>query len=122
MSASQATYAATLRIQNSHPALPGHFPDQPVVPGVVLLDHVLSAAEQWLGAAVRLRSLQQAKFVAPLLPDQDAQIQLKLQGTELRFTVTRLPVANGAEVIAQGVMSIIVSDPLERPLELGTSA
>lgn len=96
-----ATSTMPLRIAPSHPALPGHFPGRPVVPGVVLLDRVLDATEQWLGRAVRLRSLKQAKFVAPLLPEQDAQIELRLQGEELRFAVTR----NG-ESIAQGSMSI----------------
>jgi 3-hydroxyacyl-[acyl-carrier-protein] dehydratase len=100
---SSATYATALRIPHSHPALPGHFPGRPVVPGVVLLDQVLCAAEQWLGDSLRVHSLQLAKFAAPLLPDQDAQIQLKLQGSELRFTITRT-----GEVIAQGMMNIAV--------------
>lgn len=111
MSDSPATYASPMRIPHSHPALPGHFPGQPIVPGVVLLDQVLTAAERWLGQSVRVHSLQQAKFAAPLLPDQDAQIQLKLQGGELRFTITRIPVTTGAEVIAQGVMSVAIAAP-----------
>lgn len=96
-----ASHATTLRVPHTHPSLPGHFPGQPIVPGVMLLDQVLQAAQQWLGGPVQLCSLQQAKFVTPLLPDQEAQIQLKLQGAELRFTITR-----AAETIAQGVMNI----------------
>lgn len=95
------THAATLRIPHTHPSLPGHFPGRPIVPGVVLLDLVLQAAQQWLGSPVQLLCLQQAKFVTPLLPDQEAQVQLKLQGVELRFTITR-----AAETIAQGVMNL----------------
>lgn len=97
------TAHAPLRIPHNHPALPGHFPGQPIVPGVVLLDQVLQATQSWLGDQVRLHSLQQVKFLAPLLADQDAQIQLTLQGADLRFTITR-----AAEVIAQGVMRVAV--------------
>jgi 3-hydroxymyristoyl/3-hydroxydecanoyl-(acyl carrier protein) dehydratase len=96
-----ATRHAPLRIARSHPSLPGHFPGRPIVPGVVVLDHVLAAAEAWLGRAVRLRTLKQAKFVTPLLPEQEAQVEIKLQGDELRFAVTR-----DGEAIAQGLLSV----------------
>jgi len=35
-----------LCIAPDHPALAGHFPQQPIVPGVLLLDEVLHALEQ----------------------------------------------------------------------------
>lgn len=35
-----------LRIAHDHPALAGHFPGAPVVPGAVLLDEVLHALER----------------------------------------------------------------------------
>src|SRR5215510_6107216 len=99
MSDAIATYAVALRIAHSHPALPGHFPGRPIVPGVLLLDHVQQAAQQWLGTHVVPGALPQVKFLAPLLPEQDAEIELRLTGEELRFTIRR-----GPETIAQGVM------------------
>ena len=97
------TYASTVRIAAAHPALPGHFPGRPLVPGVLLLDEVLNSAEAWLQATIHVRSLQQAKFTAPLLPDQVADLRLTLQGTTLKFVVTR-----AADVIAQGLLEIAV--------------
>jgi 3-hydroxyacyl-[acyl-carrier-protein] dehydratase len=38
-----------LRIAADHPALAGHFPGLPIVPGVVLLDEALHAIEQAQG-------------------------------------------------------------------------
>ena len=32
----------TFTIPADHPSLPGHFPSRPIVPGVVLLDHLAS--------------------------------------------------------------------------------
>jgi 3-hydroxymyristoyl/3-hydroxydecanoyl-(acyl carrier protein) dehydratase len=92
-------HEAVLQIGPDHPALPGHFPGAPLVPGVVLLDRVLSCAEQWLGRPLTLRSLPQAKFVAPLLPDQQAVMRLQWRNDELRFTI-----AAGTATIAQGLM------------------
>jgi 3-hydroxymyristoyl/3-hydroxydecanoyl-(acyl carrier protein) dehydratase len=95
------TYTASVRIAANHPSLPGHFPGQPIVPGVVLLDRVLIEAERWLQRSVHPSSLPNAKFTAPLLPEQDAQLQLKLEGDELRFSLSR----NGSS-IAQGLFRI----------------
>lgn len=90
-------HETTVRIAASHPSLPGHFPGQPIVPGVVLLDLVLQHAERWLGRTLVATALPQAKFTSPLLPEQDAQLRLSLQGEELRFAISR----DGA-AIAQG--------------------
>ena len=60
-----------------HPALPGHFPGRPIVPGVVVLDRVLAVIEAQHGALGPLR-MPQVKFVQPLLPGQIARIELKV--------------------------------------------
>ena len=80
------TFAVPLRIDAAHPALPGHFPGHPVVPGVVLLRAVADALRQWCG--LRLCRFD-AKFLAPLLPDQDARIDLQQDGDRVRFTIRR---------------------------------
>jgi 3-hydroxyacyl-[acyl-carrier-protein] dehydratase len=99
-------HESTLRIAGDHPALPGHFPGSPLVPGVVLLDHVLLAAEQWLGHAVRISTLTQAKFNSPLLPEQPAMVQLQLRQSELRFSIV-----SGETLIAQGVITLASTSP-----------
>ena len=76
--------AASFTIPAEHPALPGHFPGAPVVPGVVILDEVLAA----IGAGPDApRSFAWIKFARPLLPGQRAEIRWKRSATQLRFTV-----------------------------------
>jgi 3-hydroxymyristoyl/3-hydroxydecanoyl-(acyl carrier protein) dehydratase len=72
------------------------------VPAVVVLDCVLEEAQRWLGAARAATGLSQAKFTAPLLPEQTAQLQLTLHGSELRFDLTRdaASVARGSFTLA----------------------
>lgn len=59
-----------------HPCLPGHFPDRPLVPGVVLLERVVEAVQAQHGALPALR-LPQVKFLQPLLPGQTARVELE---------------------------------------------
>jgi 3-hydroxymyristoyl/3-hydroxydecanoyl-(acyl carrier protein) dehydratase len=63
------TPVATFTIAADHPSLAGHFPDRPVVPGVVLLDHVLSAI-----APSGASGLPSVKFIQPVLPGQPVVI------------------------------------------------
>src|ERR1044072_1501535 len=95
-----ATHTTELRMGADHPSLAGHFPGNPIVPGVVLLDHVQQAASRWLGYAVKVIAVPQAKFVQPLLPEQSARIELRLTGTELRFSIVR-----DEATLATGVMT-----------------
>jgi 3-hydroxyacyl-[acyl-carrier-protein] dehydratase len=91
-------HQATFVIAADHPSLPGHFPGTPVVPGVVVLDHVLQASERWQRRQLSARRLKQVKFHSPLLPEQRAAVALEIDGTTLTFRVTRddQPVAQGA--------------------------
>jgi 3-hydroxymyristoyl/3-hydroxydecanoyl-(acyl carrier protein) dehydratase len=96
-----AKHEAALRFAPDHPALAGHFPDRPIVPGVVLLDSVLREAEHWLGRPLHVSALPQVKFTAPLLPQEQAQMELQLEGSELRFRIARADT-----VIAQGALRL----------------
>ena len=69
-----------------HPALPGHFPGNPIVPGVVLLNEVLSAVP-------RRMDIPWAKFHAPLMPGEEFAIRIDGH----RFSVHR-----GDTLIASG--------------------
>ena len=90
-----------LFIGADHPALPGHFPGTPVVPGVLALSQVLDAAEQWLGSEIRPLRLRQAKFPAPWLPGVPVVANLRREAALLRFEVT----AND-RTLAQGIFEL----------------
>lgn len=76
-----------IRIGADHPSLPGHFPGAPVVPGVILLDRVAAALDR--AGAGRLARAGVVKFVAPLLPEQDAQLRWTCDGVRVRFRIER---------------------------------
>jgi len=85
-------------VDPAHPSLAGHFPGNPVLPGVVVLDQVIRAAERWLGPAVEVIALPQVKFVSPLRPGDTADVSLRYRPPTLEFAVvtSRACVARGA--------------------------
>ena len=79
-----------MNISANHPALPGHFPGHPVVPGVVLLDAVVKALPAHAGAAVRVTGFPTIKFTAPVLPEREFEIRL----------IARRPGQSAFEIVA----------------------
>lgn len=76
-------------IPPEHPSLAGHFPGNPVVPGVLLLEQVEMAAERLCGWVPGPRRLPQVKFVRPLLPGQTAELLLeRVADDRLRFRIS----------------------------------
>lgn len=69
-------YSVERVIPDSHPSLPGHFPGNPVVPGVVILESVLRELHA-LRPEARVRGIPNVKFLSPLLPGQPFTIELR---------------------------------------------
>jgi 3-hydroxyacyl-[acyl-carrier-protein] dehydratase len=63
------TFEVRRAIRADHPSLPGHFPDIPLVPGVVILDEILAALLEWRRDC-QLTGIRIVKFLVPLKAEQ----------------------------------------------------
>jgi len=103
-----APFEFTGHIPADHPALPGHFPDYPITPGVVLLNQVAKACAHWQADA-RITAWPQVKFVSPLLPEETFVIRLtRTVPDSARFTVHV-----DARLVASGQFTFILSGALD---------
>jgi 3-hydroxyacyl-[acyl-carrier-protein] dehydratase len=103
-----------LCIDAGHPVLPGHFPGDPLVPGVILLERVALAVRAWRGQ--RLARVLEAKFMAPLLPTQAAVLRLTEvvpSGSNLanpdprtRFERIRFEIRRDDSLLARGIIEV----------------
>ena len=69
-------------IPDTHPSLPGHFPKNPIIPGVVTLDYIARGLlKQMPGTS--LVGFPQVKFLLPLLPDALVTVVYKFHSDDL---------------------------------------
>jgi 3-hydroxyacyl-[acyl-carrier-protein] dehydratase len=116
--APQPTRAVRVTIAADHPAFDGHFPGNPLLPGVSLLAEVIEAvrADRELDACVgpKLR-IGIAKFLAPVLPGAVLELQLRVSGARVHFDVRQ-----GDRLTASGHFEPDAGWPAEAPAESTT--
>ncbi|MBR8073296.1 acyl-CoA synthetase family protein [Burkholderia cenocepacia] len=93
--------ALAFTIAADHPALPGHFPGHPVVPGVVLLDHAIHTIGAALNRPLHAWRLGSAKFLSPVAPGEPLDLAYDAAASgAIRFTVRA-----GSREVATGLLS-----------------
>jgi 3-hydroxyacyl-[acyl-carrier-protein] dehydratase len=74
-------------VMESHMVFAGHFPSQPVVPGVCTLAMIKDCVAQILSRSVRFAYLKECKFLSPIIPGKHKElivsIILKINGDHL---------------------------------------
>lgn len=99
--AAAGTPALAFTIPADHPALPGHFPGHPVVPGVVLLDHAIHAIGAALNRPLHAWRLGSAKFLSPVAPGEPLDLAFDAAASgAIRFTLRA-----GSRDVATGMLS-----------------
>jgi 3-hydroxyacyl-[acyl-carrier-protein] dehydratase len=95
-----------LSIPANHPAYAGHFPGQPVLPGVVLLDATLQALERAGHGHTGSWEINNAKFQSIVRPGEE----LTLQHETLPDGSVRFAIRTADRAVASGMLM-----PLPRP-------
>lgn len=72
------TIEKQLLIDPSHPSLLGHFPGNPIVPGVVILGEILESIGQSLGEQLVILNVPVVKFHSPLRPNEILDLTFEL--------------------------------------------
>jgi len=81
-------------IPQKHPSFPGHFPGNPIVPGVLLLERVMTYAQSHTNTPLEHCALLNVKFLASVAPGDELSLTFS-ESTANSFTFT-VHIANGS--------------------------
>ena len=70
---------ASLSINKEHAIFRGHFPGQPIVPGVCMLQMLKEVLEKIINSPVKLQSADFLKFLKFINPQETSVVNLELQ-------------------------------------------
>ncbi len=94
------TLEGSFAVPADHPCLPGHFPGDPIVPAVLLLELSCAVLRDLRPELGPLREIRMVKFTRPVRPDEPVRVSFSAgPGGVLRFSC-----ATAAGVAAQGQM------------------
>lgn len=76
------TINSQISLNIEHPIYVGHFPQQPVVPGVCMMQILAELSSTALGKKVYLKNARQAKFLIPIIPQKNPVLEVNIQYTK----------------------------------------
>lgn len=75
-------YEFKIILSQNHKIYEGHFPSQPVVPGVCSVQILKECAEKVLSAPLRIKTIESCKFSAMIVPSINSKLTAKLTISE----------------------------------------
>ena len=67
---------ATVLVEKNHPIFEGHFPEQPVLPGICMMQLVKEIVEKAVSKKIILKEAAHCKFLNMLDPTQNSYIDI----------------------------------------------
>ena len=73
---------ASIVLNKDHEVFQGHFPNNPVMPGVCMMQMIKELLEEAVSAKLQLKSSSNIKFMAIINPEKNPNLNVNIQWTE----------------------------------------
>lgn len=107
---SEGGFTQTVRLNQAHRIFEGHFPGQPVLPGVCSLAIVKKGVEEVLGRKLRYFKIKECKFMRAIDPRVEEDITFVCafketeEGVEIKCTM------NAGEILALKLRACLINN------------
>ena len=81
---------AAIKINSNHSIFEGHFPNNPVTPGVVEMEIVKEIVSEAIKKNLKMSKMSNCKFLAVLNPINSSEVNLKIDVLELENNRIRI--------------------------------
>ena len=98
--------SVVFRFNATDPVFAGHFPKQPIVPGVFQLEMARLGAEWLLREQLQLFEIARAKFLRPIVPTELVRMSLKVSEAEGTINV-RATFSVGGQAAGETVLKLV---------------
>lgn len=88
----------------------GHFPGDPVLPAVCMVQAVVVMVEAWRRAPVKVRSIMSAKWFSPVRPGTELRFESRVRQDGDQGSVVKTRITSGVDKIAE--LTLRVSCPV----------
>jgi 3-hydroxyacyl-[acyl-carrier-protein] dehydratase len=78
---SDSKYIVTILVNEKHEVFKGHFPGNPIMPGVCMIQIIKELTESITKSSVMIQSLANVKFMALINPEATPELRLELDVT-----------------------------------------
>ena len=105
---------ASKHIDRQAPFFAGHFPGDPILPGVFLVEAaaqtagvMMAASGTASGSVKRLAAINQFKFMKPVYPDTVVEIETRLLVEREGMALVSAVITVAGEVVANGQLTVV---------------
>ncbi|NML69513.1 3-hydroxyacyl-ACP dehydratase [Chryseobacterium sp. RP-3-3] len=98
--AENGSYTAYIHLNKDHDIFKGHFPGNPVTPGVCMMQIVKELTEEFTRSKLFLKTASNVKFMAIINPFETPDLKLQLDITENEEDVKVKNITSFGETIA----------------------
>jgi len=87
---SDSKYTITILVNEKHEVFKGHFPGNPIMPGVCMIQIIKELTEKITESTLMIQTLANVKFMALINPENNPELRLELDITRTEDNLVKV--------------------------------